>query len=267
MWKIRKPISSKLSAILSFVGIALLVLGYWKISYDQHLINPKDTTLPTFGQIYDGAVKVIAPDGSAKIWLYEDSKATMMRHACGLGLGVLLSLAIGLGAGCFPAVESFVMPVLAFFAKIPPTAMMVVYFVLFGTEFQMFVAVVALGTAPILAQTICQSVQKDVTDHDIDKGFTLGGSSAEIIWNIIFKKILPRFIEAVRLQAGPALILLIAAEMMVADVGFGYRIRIQSRLLNMNIVFVYLVYLGMFYHFVDWSLRFCRLRLCKWFGD
>ena len=242
-------------------------MGYWKISYDQHLVNPKDTTLPTFVQIYDGFIKTTTPDGSGKIWLIEDSKATMSRHALGLSLGILLSLFVGLGAGCFPAVESFTMPVLAFFSKIPPTAMIVVYFVLFGTNFQMFVAVVALGTAPILAQTICQFVQKDVSDHDIDKGYTLGASTGEIIWNIIFKKILPRIIESVRLQAGPALILLIAAEMMVADVGFGYRLRIQSRLLNMNVVFVYLIFLGIFYHAVDWSLRSTRQKICKWFGD
>lgn len=264
---IRKPISNKTSFVLSFLGICFLILGYWKLSHDQHLINPKDTTLPTFEQIYQGLIKSVTPDSSGKIWLYEDAKATMLRHSIGLSLGVLISLIIGLGAGCFSVIESFVMPILALFAKIPPTAMMVVYFVLFGTEFQMFIAVVALGTAPILAQTICQSVQKDVTDYAIDKGYTLGASSAEIVWNIIFKQIMPRFIEAVRLQAGPALILLIAAEMMVADVGFGYRLRIQSRLLNMNIVFVYLVFLGIFYHLVDLSIRVFRRKICGWFGD
>lgn len=264
---IRKPIQSKTKLILSCLGVALLVLGYWKLSYDQHQINPKDTTLPTFSQICDGLVRVTTPDASGKIWLWEDSKATMYRHALGLTCGVLLSILVGLAAGCFPAIEAFTMPVLAFFAKIPPTAMIVVYFVLFGTNFQMFVAVVALGTAPVLAQIICQSVQKDVSDHELDKGYTLGGSTAEVIWNIIFKKILPRIIEAIRLQAGPALILLIAAEMMVADVGFGYRLRIQSRLLNMNIVFVYLIVLGIFYHVVDWSIRLSRLKLCKWFGE
>jgi ABC-type nitrate/sulfonate/bicarbonate transport system permease component len=264
---IRKPISSRYSLMLSALGVAILALGYWKISYDQHLINPKDTTLPSFSQIYDGLIKVVTPDSSGKIWLYEDAKATMSRHAFGLSLGVLLSLVIGLMAGCFTAFEAFIMPVLAFFSKIPPTAMLVVYFVLFGTDFQMFIAVVALGTAPILAQSICQSVQKDVSECDIDKGYTLGASSAEIIWNIIFKKIMPRFIESVRLQAGPALILLIAAEMMVADIGFGYRLRIQGRLLNMNVVFVYLIFLGIFYHLVDWSLRLSRRKICKWFGD
>jgi NitT/TauT family transport system permease protein len=267
MFKIRKPISSEMAKSITLLSVVLLILFYWKISYDQHLLNPKDTTLPTFTQLFDGIKRICTPDSLGKIPLWEDSKATLSRHFLGLSLGVILSIILGLLSGCYAIVEAFFMPIFNFFSKIPTTAMMVVYFVLFGTDLNLFIAIVALGTMPILTQTICQSIQKDVPDHYIEKAYTLGGSSGEVIYNVCFKTILPRIIEAIRLQAGPALILLIAAEVLVADIGFGYRLRMQSRLLNMNVVIVYLIILGMFYVTIDSSLKFLRLKLCAWFGE
>lgn len=237
------------------------------MSVKQHEKNPKDTTLPSFTQILSGFKTITQVNSAGKMWLWEDAKATLKRHFCGLALGVGISVVLGIAMGCFEIIEAFFGPILSLFSKIPPTAMMVVYFVLFGTDFTMFIAMVALGTIPILSLTICQFVQKDVNINLIDKAYTQGASKAEVIYDVVFKYILPRIIEAVRLQAGPALVLLIAAEMLAADVGFGYRLKIQGRLLQMNVVFIYLAILAVSYHLIDLSLKFLRRRLCEWFGD
>jgi ABC-type nitrate/sulfonate/bicarbonate transport system permease component len=126
---------------------------------------------------------------------------------------------------------------------------------------------IALGIAPALAQTVHQAAKKDVSDHAIFKAYTLGASHVEAIWNVICRQILPRVIENVRLQVGAAMVFLIAAEMLVADVGFGYRLRLQGRLLNMNVVYSYLIVLGTAGLLIDWSLSTLRRRLCPWFGE
>jgi len=131
----------------------------------------------------------------------------------------------------------------------------------------MFIAMIALGIFPTLAQSIYQAAKKDVSDHLVYKAYTLGASNGEVIYNVIFMQILPRIIESVRLQVGPALVFLIAAELLVADVGFGYRLRIQSRLLNMNVVYVYLVLLGIVFVLMDWSFRLIRRFVSPWFGE
>src|SRR5207244_2314758 len=104
---------------------------------------------------------------------------------------------------------------------------------------------VAFGILPTLAQAVFEAAKKDVPDELIYKSYTLGASQGELIWNVIYKHILPRVLEAIRLQIGPSMVYLLAAEMMVADVGFGYRIRLQSRLLDMRVVYVYLFILGL----------------------
>lgn len=187
--------------------------------------------------------------------------------AVGVLVGVMLSLVVGLAMGCFSVAEAFFGPPLSFFAKIPPTAMLAVYYVIFGIKFEFYVAMIALGIFPTLAQSIYQAAKKDVTDHAIYKAYTLGASQLEVIWNVILPQILPRVIENVRLQIGPAMIFLIAAEWANADVGFGYRLRIESRLTRMNVVYIYLAILGLTGFAMDYVLSWLRRKLSPWFGE
>jgi len=263
---IRQTISKRSQILMGIAAVALLVIAYSYLSYQQHQFNPKDTTIPNLSQFIEGLKKITTKE-YGEVWLWADLKATISRHLGGLVVGSLLALVVGLAMGVSPWAESFFAWPVNFFAKIPPTAMMAVYFVIFGTEYKMFVAMIALGIFPTLAQSIYQSAKKDVSDHLIYKAYTLGASHAEVVYNVIFMQTLPRIIEAVRLQVGPALVFLIAAELLVADVGFGYRLRIQSRLLNMNVVYLYLVILGVVFILMDWSLRLKRRFLCPWFGD
>ncbi len=213
-------------------------------------------------------------------------RASFNRLFLGTVAGAALAFVVGLAMGCWAPAEAFFSPPVSFLAKIPPTAMLAVYFVVFGIDqFRilnftdwgipysgipvepLFVAMIAFGIFPTLAQSIGQAARKDVTEHAIYKAYTLGATHLEVIWEVVYKQILPRIIESLRLQVGPAMVFLIAAEMVLADVGFGYRLRIQSRLLNMSVVYTYLMMLGTIGLIIDWALSFLRRKLCPWFGD
>ncbi len=60
-------------------------------------------------------------------------------------------------------------------------------------------------------------------------------------------------------------LLLVAALAVVATAG--YRLRIQSRLLNMNVVYTYLVFLGATGFLMDEALSWLRRKTCPWFGE
>jgi NitT/TauT family transport system permease protein len=277
---IRQPIGKPYRIGLGIAALCLLVVLYAGLSYRQHVRNPKDTTIPNLSQFVEGWKMMVIPKGgrgeweardlwppSSRVWLIEDIWATYGRLLAGMFVGVSLAFVAGVAMGCFAPVESFLLPPLNFISKIPPTAMLAVYFVLFGTELKMFVAMIALGIAPMLAQSIYQAAKKDVSDHAIFKAYTLGASHMEAIWNVVCRQIMPRTIENVRLQVGLAMVFLVAAEMVVGDVGFGYRLRLQSRLLNMNVVYSYLVVLGASGLLIDWGLSSLRRKLCPWFGE
>ena len=264
---IRKPISNKMYWAFAALSVAILILAYSYMSHRQKLRNPKDTTIPNATQFVEGVKQMTKVNAAGESWLWEDLKATYTRHFLGMLCGVVLSLVVGMLMGCFPKCAAFFELPLSWLAKVPPTAMIAVYFVLFGTELKMFVAMIALGIFPTLAWAIYQAAKKDVSDHAVYKAYTLGASNSEVIYNVVFMQVLPRIIENVRLMLGPAMVFLIAAEWMMADVGFGYRLRIQSRLLNMNVVYTYLILLGVVGYFMDWSLSKLRKKLCPWFGE
>ncbi len=229
-----------------------------------------DRSVPTWTALYqDGFLRVIKAQGLKKneYWLWEDSQATLKRLAGGLLLGVLMSIVIGILMGSFSSIEAFLTPPLSFLAKIPPTAMLAAFFVLVGTTFKMYVTIIAFGTFPTLAQSIYQSARIDVPESAIHKAYTLGASNCELIWNVIFRQILPRIIDAVRLQVGPALVLLIAAEWMVAGEGFGYRLRLFFQRTDMTVVYLYTFLLGAGGLITDYVLIWIRRRLCPWFGE
>ena len=84
---------------------------------------------------------------------------------------------------------------------------------------------------------------------------------------MIWKQILPKIIDSIRLQIGPAMGFLLAAELMIGSTGLGCQIRMQSRTLNYSIIFVYLAILGIIGLVLEWGLATLRRKLCPWYVD
>lgn len=262
---LKQPIAAKWKTVLIAASVCTLLAAYTLVSYVQHAGNPDDTTIPTWRQLARGIGRAFEARGSRERWIVADAKATGWRLFLGLLVGVLGAVALGLLMGCHQGVESYFVPPLSFLAKIPPTAALAVFFVMVGTDTEMYVAMIAFGVLPTLAQAVYLGV-RDVPDELLYKAYTLGASNGEVVWNVIFRHTLPKIIDAVRLQIGPAMVYLIAAEMVCAGVGFGYRIRLEFKLLNMDLVYPYLVILAAFGFAMDYGLRRLARKLCPWYA-
>jgi ABC-type nitrate/sulfonate/bicarbonate transport system permease component len=150
---------------------------------------------------------------------------------------------------------------------VPPTAALAIFFVLVGTGEMLYTAVIVFGVFPSLTQSIYYAATKDVDEHEIDKFYTLGASHFEVVYELIFLKILPRIFGAIRLVIGPVMVYLIAVEWLVGDVGFGYELKLQGRRLNMATVYFYLAILGTTGFLMDYAILTLRRKLCPYFGD
>lgn len=262
---IRRPIRSSTSVVLGILSILLLLAGYTWLAHRQARLNPDDTTIPRWAQLYQGFKSTIEVNKrSQDRWLVVDSLASGQRFFLGLLSGVAAALVLGLLMGCLTPCEAFLQPPLSLLAKVPPTAALAVFFVLAGTGNNMYITMIAFGVLPTLAMTVYLAV-KEFPDELLYKAYTLGASHAEVVWNIILRQVLPKFIDAIRLSIGPAMVYLIAAEMVVGDVGFGYRIRLQSKLLNMSVVYPYLAMLAAFGFGMDFLLRRLQRKVCPWY--
>lgn len=233
--------------------------------------DKQDRTVPSWSMLYqDGLVRALSPQGAfqrKEVWLTTDFYATGLRLIAAMVLGVVISVAIGLLMGCFDPVDAFFMPPFSFLSKVPATAVLPIFFVIIQINFSMYVAIIVFGMLPSLAQAVSASVRKDVPEELVFKAYTLGASQVELIWNVILRQILPRVLDAIRLQIGPALVLLVAAEWMVAGEGIGYRLRLFYQRTDMTVVFVYVVLLGLIGLAADYGLIWLRRKMCPWFGD
>ena len=267
---IRRPISRTTTIVLGFIGVAVVCLLYEALSIRQTAINPQQTVVPGFRALAHGVGVVLEPQGSEAnpkpSWLWEDFRVTYWRLALGLLVGVGMSVVMGVGIGAYTPAEALLNPIVTFLASIPPTAMLGVYMILFGTQLPGYVALVAFGVFFSMVQSIAQAVQSDVSSDLIDKAYTLGASEAEIVLEVIWPQILPRVIDSIRMHIGPAMIYLIAAEALFGSEGFGYRIKLQSRLVRMDVVFIYLAILGANGLLMNWILLRTRRWLFPWFG-
>ncbi|MBI2422701.1 MAG: ABC transporter permease subunit [Candidatus Hydrogenedentes bacterium] len=263
---IGEPIARVWHVTLGIGAVLLLLIAYTILSMRQHRENPDDKTIPSWSQLSEGVKKSVEVNQrSNERWVVADAQATSLRLFWGVFWGVSGSLLIGMLMGCFAFVEAFLYPPLAFLAKIPPIALLAVFFVLAGTGETMYVTMIAFGVLPTLAQTVYLAV-KEVPAELRYKAYTLGASHLEIIWNVLLRHVLPKLIDAIRLQIGPAMVYLIAAEMVVGDVGFGYRIRLQFKLLNMSVVYPYIVVLGAFGFGIDYALRKLQAFVSPWYA-
>ena len=261
---IGRQISRPKAVLLSVLSVLCLLVGYSWVSHRQHQLNPKDTTIPSWSQLGEGIKKFTQPDRKGERWIVEDSLATGERMVLGLALGIVFGFLIGMLMGCIAPVEAFFQPTVSLLAKVPQTAALAVYFVFFGTGMEMYVAMISFGIIPALAVTVFLAI-KDIPSEMLDKAYTLGASAFEVAIEVVFKQVLPKFIDAVRLSIGPAIVFLIAAEMVVGDVGFGYRIRLQFKLTNMNVVYPYLALLAGFGFLLDYGLRMLQAKVCPWY--
>lgn len=212
---IRRPIPDWLIYTLGVAGIVVVVTLYAVLSIRQTRINPDQNIFPgiqAFGEGLGEITKVRGGESNPKpSWLSVDLRETYWRLFLGLLTGVVLSVGVGILMGSYTVIEALLNPIITFFAKIPPTAMLAVYMVVFGIHLKMYVAMIAFGVFFTMAQAIYQAVKKDVDADHIDKAYTLGASEFEVILEVIWKQVLPRVLENLRLQIGPAMVFLIAA--------------------------------------------------------
>lgn len=252
---------------MAVISLGLCVLLYAGMSYKQHKINPDDTTMPGFAGFAQGFKVLTTPRLAGDYMLWTDVKSTTVRFSLGFSVGIIMSICVGLLMGCVPIVEAFFNPPISIFSKFPPTAMLAVYFVAFGRDLELFIALTSLAIFCTLTQSVYLSAKNDVSEQTIDKSFTLGASVDEVVLLVIFPQIFPRLLDAIRISVIPALTLVVAAEWLLAGEGFGYQLKIQSKFANMNVCYIYILILGITGFLLDNGILRLRRKLCPWYGE
>ncbi len=259
--------SKMLSIILSLLPFLTLIIIYSVASDIRLNENPSDKLLPSLTQMYDAIVRMATvPDRrSGELLLISDTLASLKRLLFGVGLGAVCGLLIGLNIGVFPGLRNLLRPFVTFLSIIPPLTILPILFIAFGVGETAKITLIFIGTVFVIARDMQLYVQQ-LPKEQITKALTLGASELAVTYRIILPQIMPRLIDTMRLTLGAAWLFLIAAEMISATEGLGYRIGLVRRYLAMDVIIPYVLWITLLGFLVDWLLRSLVKKRYPWYN-
>lgn len=256
---INRTLSRRTAWLLGALPFATLAFVYGVASHLRRLDNPADKLLPSFESMADAFVRLATePDKrTGDITLWVDTFDSLQRLGWGLSTSIVLAVSLGIAIGFIPHVRAGLAPVVSAISLIPPITVLPILFIMFGLGETAKIALVTIGTAPVMIRAIAQAVL-DIPREQIIKVQTLGASVWQMVLRVVLPQILPKLITALRLGLVPAWIFLISAEAIASTSGLGYRIFLVRRYLAMDVILPYVVWITILAYLLD--------RLLLWFS-
>ena len=253
--------------VLGCLPFALLLLAYISGSSLRLAANPNDKLLPSFAVMGEALSQyAFHPDQRTGVYLmWSDTAASLVRLLSGLAISTLIALIAGIIIGVLPLAGATLGPVVAAASMVPPLALLPILFIVLGLGEVSKIALIVIGTSMKLVRDLVLRVH-EIPREQIIKAQTLGASSWQIGLRIVLPQMLPRLIDAVRLEIGPAWLFLIAAEAIAAESGLGYRIFLVRRYLSMDVIIPYVIWITFLAFVMDLSLRILQRKAFPWFA-
>ena len=172
-------------------------------------------------------------------------------------------LCFGLALGLIPTVDASFGTLVAVLSMIPPMAVLPILFIVFGLGELSKVVLIVFGVTPCLIRDLTLKVTS-LPREQMVKAQSLGASTWQVAIRVVLPQIMPRLIESLRLQLGPAFLFLISAEAIAADVGLGYRIFLVRRYLSMDVILPYVAWITLLAFIMDYALFWLARRGFPW---
>ncbi len=195
--------------------------------------------------------------------LEADMAASLARVLTGFVMGVALAVPIGFLMGWYPAARGLIEPYVQFFRMIPPLAVIPLAIVTMGIGevpkvFVIFLAAFLSSVVAVYGGVI--SVDKTL----INAARALGGRDGTIFLRVIIPASLPFIMVGFRIGLGSAWATVVAAELIAAQSGLGFRMQQAQLYYELPSIFVSLIAIGILGLTMDRVLMTVERRLTSW---
>ncbi|AMM22829.1 nitrate transport permease nrtB (plasmid) [Frondihabitans sp. PAMC 28766] len=220
---------------LSLLGFAI-VIAIWVIATTTHVVSP--LYLPAIPDVISA---LITQAQTGDLW--SDIGISVSRILVAFAIAAVMAIPTGLVAARVRLADALVTPLVEFSRYLPVAAFLPLTIIWAGTgEAQKYV-VIWIGTFFALVLMIIDDIRR-VPPEFIDFGRTLGMSESRILWKIVLRGAMPNIVDSLRIAFGWCWTWLILAELVAATSGIGYRITLGQRYLETNLIFAYILVLG-----------------------
>jgi NitT/TauT family transport system permease protein len=189
--------------------------------------------------------------------------ASLRRLLLGFALGAAAGVAVGVAVGFSAVGEAVGAPLIAATFPIPKIALLPLLILWLGIGEASKVAVIALGVFfPMAINTAAGVRQAD--PGLIRAAVSFGAGRWSIIRKVLLPSALPMVFAGLRLGAGTALLLLVAAEMIAVESGIGFLVLHAGNLMATTKLMVGIVLLSLLGILSHWSLGALERRIVPW---
>ncbi|WP_245822386.1 ABC transporter permease [Brachybacterium avium] len=209
------------------------------------------------------AVVASAIDLAQRGILLEDVVASLRRVLIGFLLGSALAIPVGFLMGWYGWARGLLEPWVQFFRTIPPLAIIPLAIVLMGIGEQPKIFVIFLAAfLSCVISTFQGVVQVDRTL--INAARVLGAKDGTIFVRVVIPASTPFILVGMRVGLGAAWATVVAAELIAAQEGLGYRMQHAQIYYDLPTIFVGIITIGIFGLLMDRTLLLIEAKLTSW---
>jgi NitT/TauT family transport system permease protein len=243
-----------------FLGIAVtvfVVLGLaWFAVTASGLVRP--LFLPSPAQVLSRL---------GQLWssgqLLADMGVSIYRISVGFLISTVVALPIGILIGSYRGWEAAIEPFVDFIRYMPVVAFVPLTILWTGTSDLQKFLIIFIGTffqQVLLVMDNVKSVPRDF----ISLGRTLQMPEWRILQRIVLPSAMPAIWDSLRISLGWAWTWLVVAELVAATSGLGYRITTAQRFFQTDLIFGYLLVLGILGLATDQVMKYAGSRLFRY---
>ncbi len=243
---------ARITLLLNAAALALGV-GVWQL-----LATAGVEGLPGPGSVAVQGWRLLA-DGT----LEQDALASVRRVLIGFALGSALAVPLGFLMGWYPWARGLFEPYVQFFRAVPPLALIPLAVVLMGIGETPKIFVIFLAAFLSCVVAAFQGVV-DVDRTLIDAARVLGAGDWEIFRRVVVPAASPFILVGMRIGLGSAWGTLVAAELIAAQQGLGFRMQQAELYYDLPTIFVSLITIGTLGLLMDRLLQRVERRITRW---
>jgi NitT/TauT family transport system permease protein len=238
-------------AALNVVSVLAGIGLWWGVSLAGYDIPAPPEVLGRAGELL--------ADGT----LETDIGASLARVLTGFVLGVLVAVPVGFLMGWYSPVRGLIEPWVQFFRTIPPLAIIPLAIVLMGIGETPKIFVIFLASFLSCVIATFQGVV-NVDRTLINAARVLGARDGTIFARVVVPASTPFILVGMRVGLGSSWATLVAAELIAAQQGLGYRMQSAQLYYDLPTIFVGLISIGVLGLVMDRVLLFAEHRLTGW---
>lgn len=196
--------------------------------------------------------------------LVNDTLSSLYRLSISMIIASFSALLIGIYMGTYKTIEYTLHDFVTMFSLVQPVAILPVIMIVFGVEDYGKIIYIVIGTFPAILLGLFLKV-KSIPTQTIVKAKTLGARDTQTLFKVVLPQIIPHFIDIVRLTLFLGWILLLTSEMVSSESGLGFRILLEKRFINMDVIIPYVAWIVMISFVVDRLMLQVQKKLCPWY--